>query len=214
MANTGASTGRSASRRSTAGIYGAARGEASCSIRRTARPASRRSKRARMRSSRSARRRPHASSWCGACRLRSTGSSARTTSRPAKITLMGPDRVRQMCDLERSRPVYADADAFLADVVAIQREMVGELVAAGCEYVQIDEPSYTGYVDPPTLERMRAAGTTRCSASSARSPPTTPSSRRRRDEPSSASTSAAATAPACGIAKESTTRSPRRSSAA
>ena len=80
------------------------------------------------------------------------------TSRPAKITLMGPDRVCQMCDLERSRPVYADADAFLADVVAIQREMVGELVAAGCEYVQIDEPSYTGYVDPPTLERMRAGG--------------------------------------------------------
>ena len=79
-------------------------------------------------------------------------------SGPVKITLMGPDRVRQMCDLERSRAVYPDAEAFLADVVAIQKQMVGELVAAGCEYVQIDEPSYTGYVDPPTLERMRAAG--------------------------------------------------------
>jgi 5-methyltetrahydropteroyltriglutamate--homocysteine methyltransferase len=79
-------------------------------------------------------------------------------SRPVKITLMGPDRVRQMCDVVRSRAVYPDADAFLADVVAIQRQMVGELVEAGCDYVQIDEPSYTGYVDPPTLERMRAAG--------------------------------------------------------
>jgi 5-methyltetrahydropteroyltriglutamate--homocysteine methyltransferase len=79
-------------------------------------------------------------------------------SRPVKITLMGPDRVRQMCDVARSRAVYPDADAFLADVVAIQRQMVGELVEAGCDYVQIDEPSYTGYVDPPTLERMRAAG--------------------------------------------------------
>ena len=78
-------------------------------------------------------------------------------SRPVKITLMGPDRVRQMCDLERSRTVYPDAEAFLADVVAIQKQMVSELVAAGCEYVQIDEPSYIGYVDPPTLERMRAA---------------------------------------------------------
>ena len=38
----------------------------------------------------------------------------------------------------------------------IPPQMVGELVAAGCDYVQIDEPSYTGYVDPPTLERMRA----------------------------------------------------------
>jgi 5-methyltetrahydropteroyltriglutamate--homocysteine methyltransferase len=42
--------------------------------------------------------------------------------------------------------------------VAIQRQMVRELIDAGCDYVQIDEPSYTGYVDPPTLERMRAAG--------------------------------------------------------
>ncbi len=77
-------------------------------------------------------------------------------TKPVKITLMGPDRVAQMCDIEHSRPVYADADAFLADVVAIQRRMVRELVEAGCEYVQLDEPSYTGYVDPATLERMRA----------------------------------------------------------
>jgi len=79
-------------------------------------------------------------------------------SRPVKVTLMGPDRVSQMCDIERSRGVYPDRETFLADVVAIQREMVGQLVAAGCDYVQIDEPSYTGYVDPPTLERMRADG--------------------------------------------------------
>jgi 5-methyltetrahydropteroyltriglutamate--homocysteine methyltransferase len=75
-----------------------------------------------------------------------------------KVTLMGPDRVAQMCDLERSRAIYPDRQHFLADVVAIQRRMVGELVGAGCDYVQIDEPSYTGYVDPPTLERMRARG--------------------------------------------------------
>ena len=77
---------------------------------------------------------------------------------PVKVTLMGPDRVAQMCDLERSRAVYADADVFLGDVVRIQRQMVEELVGAGCNYVQLDEPSYTGYVDPPTLERMRASG--------------------------------------------------------
>jgi 5-methyltetrahydropteroyltriglutamate--homocysteine methyltransferase len=79
-------------------------------------------------------------------------------TQPVKVTLMGPDRVAQMCDLEGSRPVYADGDAFLADVVRIQREMVEALVDAGCDYVQLDEPSYTGYVDPPTLERMRAGG--------------------------------------------------------
>jgi 5-methyltetrahydropteroyltriglutamate--homocysteine methyltransferase len=80
------------------------------------------------------------------------------TDAPVKVTLMGPDRVCQMCDIERSRAVYPDADRFLADVIAIQRRMVEELVAEGCDYVQIDEPSYTGYVDPPTLERLRARG--------------------------------------------------------
>lgn len=77
---------------------------------------------------------------------------------PAKAMLMGPDRVSQMCDLEASRPFYPDAEAFLADVVAIESRMVGELIEAGCPYVQLDEPSYTGYVDPPTLARMRARG--------------------------------------------------------
>ena len=80
------------------------------------------------------------------------------TDTPAKITLMGPDRVCQMCDIAGSAPHYASSDAFLADVVAIQRRMVEELVEQGCPWVQIDEPSYTGYVDPVTLERMTARG--------------------------------------------------------
>ncbi|PWS38121.1 methionine synthase [Falsiroseomonas bella] len=77
---------------------------------------------------------------------------------PAKVTLMGPDRVCQMCDVAGSAPHYADGDDFLADVVAIQRRMAEELVAAGCSYLQLDEPSYTGYVDPATLARMTERG--------------------------------------------------------
>ena len=73
-----------------------------------------------------------------------------------KITLMGPDRVAQMSNIAGSP--YHDSDEFLAEVVRIPRQMVSELVDAGCRYVQLDEPSYTGYVDPATLERMRAAG--------------------------------------------------------
>lgn len=77
---------------------------------------------------------------------------------PVKAMLMGPDRVAQMCDIERSAPYYRDVDSLLADVVAIQSQMLGQLAEAGCRYVQIDEPSFTGYVDPPTLERLRARG--------------------------------------------------------
>ena len=85
---------------------------------------------------------------------------ASVAKHPAKAMVMGPDRVAQMCDIPGSKPHYADAEAFLADVVKIQRRMVGELVDAGCPYVQLDEPSYTGYVDRATLERMAARATT------------------------------------------------------
>ena len=57
-----------------------------------------------------------------------------------------------------SRSVYRNPDEFLSDVIAIQQQIVGGLVAAGCDYVQIDEPSYTGYVDPATLDRMKRQG--------------------------------------------------------
>ncbi len=84
--------------------------------------------------------------------------AASAAARPVKITLMGPDRVAQMADIEGSRAAYPDADGFLADVVAIQRKMVMGLLDAGCRDIQLDEPSYTGYVDAPTLERLRSRG--------------------------------------------------------
>jgi 5-methyltetrahydropteroyltriglutamate--homocysteine methyltransferase len=77
---------------------------------------------------------------------------------PAKTMLMGPDRVAQMCDIGASAPHYTSADQFLADVVAIQHQMVAELIEAGCGYIQLDEPSYTGYVDRATLERIKLRG--------------------------------------------------------
>jgi len=80
------------------------------------------------------------------------------TDRPAKAMIMGPDRVAQMCDVAGSGPAYETTEAFLVDVAKIQNRMVGELVEDGCDYVQIDEPSYTGYVDKVTLERIAARG--------------------------------------------------------
>jgi hypothetical protein len=51
----------------------------------------------------------------------------------------------------------SDMDAFLADV-AITRQIIGELVAAGCRYIQIDAPGCTAYADKVSLERMRSRG--------------------------------------------------------
>jgi 5-methyltetrahydropteroyltriglutamate--homocysteine methyltransferase len=54
--------------------------------------------------------------------------------------------------------VYEDADAFIADVVAVEREMIGQLVDAGCRYVHIDEPGFTAYADAASLEVLRGRG--------------------------------------------------------
>ncbi|MDE3075746.1 MAG: cobalamin-independent methionine synthase II family protein [Chloroflexota bacterium] len=84
--------------------------------------------------------------------------AASLASAPVKITLIGPDRISQRFAFENSRDVYKDMDEFLTDVVAIERSMISEVVAAGCRYVQIDEPGYTAYVDGPSLETMRGRG--------------------------------------------------------
>jgi 5-methyltetrahydropteroyltriglutamate--homocysteine methyltransferase len=79
-------------------------------------------------------------------------------TKPVKVTLIGPDRVAQRFKWETSKAVYRDLDDFVADVVAIERQMIKELVAAGCNYIQIDAPGYTAYVDSVSLERMRSRG--------------------------------------------------------
>jgi 5-methyltetrahydropteroyltriglutamate--homocysteine methyltransferase len=78
--------------------------------------------------------------------------------KPLKVTLIGPDRIGQRFAHEDSKAVYADSDAFLADVVAIERQMIAGVVAEGCRYVQIDAPGYTAYVDEPSLAAMRGRG--------------------------------------------------------
>lgn len=78
--------------------------------------------------------------------------------KPAKVSLIGPDRISQRFDYENSRDVYDGMDDFLDDVVAIERDIVGGLVEAGCRYVHIDAPGFTAYVDQPSLDEMRARG--------------------------------------------------------
>lgn len=85
-------------------------------------------------------------------------SAAPLTDRPLKVTLVGPDRVSQRFEWESSRDVYAGLDDFVDDVVRIQRNMVSQLVEAGCPYVQLDEPGFTAYVDNALLANMRARG--------------------------------------------------------
>ena len=84
--------------------------------------------------------------------------SSKLSKTPVKVSVLSPDRVSQRFEWERSTSVYADMDAFMEDVVKITRQMVTELVDAGCSYIQIDAPGYTAYADAISLERMRARG--------------------------------------------------------
>ena len=78
--------------------------------------------------------------------------------KPAKVTLIGPDRIAQRFDHQRSKAIYPTVDDFMADLVKIERAMIRSLVDAGCRYIQIDAPGYTAYVDKPSLDAMRARG--------------------------------------------------------
>jgi 5-methyltetrahydropteroyltriglutamate--homocysteine methyltransferase len=84
--------------------------------------------------------------------------AAALASKPVKVSLIGPDRIAQRFDHQASKNVYKSVDEFVEDVVALQGQMIRQLVDAGCRYVHIDEPGYTAYVDAPSLEAMRARG--------------------------------------------------------
>jgi 5-methyltetrahydropteroyltriglutamate--homocysteine methyltransferase len=77
---------------------------------------------------------------------------------PAKVSLIGPDRISQRFDHQASTAVYKSPDDFVADVVKIEREIVESLVKAGCRYIHIDAPGFTAYVDEPSLAEMRVRG--------------------------------------------------------
>jgi 5-methyltetrahydropteroyltriglutamate--homocysteine methyltransferase len=83
---------------------------------------------------------------------------ASLTKTPAKATLIGPDRVAQRFDWQNSLDVYDGLDDFESHIASLQRGMVGEIIDAGCPYVQIDAPGYTAYVDAPSLATMRSRG--------------------------------------------------------
>lgn len=77
---------------------------------------------------------------------------------PVKVTVLGPDRIAQRFKWETSLNVYKGLDDFVEDLIGIERQIIAQLVEAGCKYIQIDAPGYTAYVDKVSLERMRSRG--------------------------------------------------------
>jgi 5-methyltetrahydropteroyltriglutamate--homocysteine methyltransferase len=75
------------------------------------------------------------------------------TSKTGKVTIPSPSRIHfHGGRASVSRTVYPDTEEFWADVVEIYRGEIAALEAAGCRYVQIDDPMLTYFLD----ERLRA----------------------------------------------------------
>src|SRR5262249_31059964 len=84
---------------------------------------------------------------------------ARATHTP-KISLPSPSLWANFWSPRRSSAVYPTLDSFLADVVAILRDEVAELVRLGATYIQLDAPHYPLLLDPATRRFYEAQGWT------------------------------------------------------
>lgn len=72
------------------------------------------------------------------------------TNRIAKITIPSPSLWANFWSPKYSRDAYPTLDLFLADIVAILREEITELVRLGASYIQLDAPHYGLLLDPKT----------------------------------------------------------------
>jgi 5-methyltetrahydropteroyltriglutamate--homocysteine methyltransferase len=103
-----------------------------------------------------------------AARLRKVGSPAAReatflsaiTEHPFKVTLpagswfLAPENyVAGITDL-----VYSSPAELFEDVLAILRELIGDAIAAGARYVQLDFPRYVHLIDEAPRQALRAAG--------------------------------------------------------
>jgi 5-methyltetrahydropteroyltriglutamate--homocysteine methyltransferase len=75
-----------------------------------------------------------------------------------KVTLPAPSFLARYWSARLSAHAYATRDAYLADVVAVLREEVADLVAAGATYIQFDAPNYALLVDPDSRARFGDPG--------------------------------------------------------
>jgi 5-methyltetrahydropteroyltriglutamate--homocysteine methyltransferase len=76
------------------------------------------------------------------------------TDRPVKVPLPGPYLLtRAMWVQELARAAYPSKEALAQDVVRILREEIAALIAAGADFVQLDEPVLTEVVFSPTSTR-------------------------------------------------------------
>jgi 5-methyltetrahydropteroyltriglutamate--homocysteine methyltransferase len=81
---------------------------------------------------------------------------ASITDRPFKVTF--PAASIFVHPFGVSTDAYPDHHEFVLHAISIERELIGDAIAAGCRYVQLDFPLYPYLVDPDWIARFEAAG--------------------------------------------------------
>ena len=80
------------------------------------------------------------------------------SDRPAKATLPGMTYASVLFVPEISSAAYPDRDEYMADALRLMQKVVGQLVAAGCNYIQLDSPRYTHMVSDEGRANLRRVG--------------------------------------------------------
>ena len=86
-------------------------------------------------------------------------SYARARARlPLKVTVPSPLVLYGFWNTEYSTDAYSDPFEMFADAAEVGRSEVDELVALGCEYIQVDAPELATLVDPRIRDWATAQG--------------------------------------------------------
>lgn len=86
------------------------------------------------------------------------GFAAAHSQLPVKVTIPSPTYLLSRWKPEFSAGAYPDPFAMFEDSAAILADVVADLVAAGCRYIQFDAPDLTAVVDPSTREDLAIKG--------------------------------------------------------
>lgn len=84
--------------------------------------------------------------------------AAPLTARTLKITLLSPFHAAQFVDTSHPESAYHAFSDVLNDLAGAERQIVEQLQAAGCPYIQQDAASYVGFLDPRYRQAVVEAG--------------------------------------------------------
>jgi 5-methyltetrahydropteroyltriglutamate--homocysteine methyltransferase len=81
------------------------------------------------------------------------------TKATGKITLPAPSTMHFYRCADFAEPgAYADVETFFGDLATIFRQEIGELAAAGCRYIQLDEVAVALLCDPSIRDQIARTG--------------------------------------------------------